>query len=126
MHILIVDDDAPVRRSMQRALERAGYTDERGHRISCAPNGDTCRRIVAEGGPIDVIFMDGELGPGDTGPIIVFRLREAGCKAKIVMTSGKPGMVTAGIAAGADASCDKVSLGAETESVLAMLGIPPP
>lgn len=126
MHILIVDDDPLVRRSCQRSLGRAGYTTERGHRISIAPDGDTCRRIVAEEGPIDVIFMDGELGPGDTGPVIVFKLREAGCSAKIVMTSGHAGMVQAGITAGANASCDKVSLGAETVSVLAALDIPLP
>lgn len=126
MHILVVDDDAFVRRSLQRTFERAGYTAERGHRVSFAPDGDACRRIVADEGPIDVIFMDGELGPGDTGPIIVFKLREAGCKAKIIMTSGHAGMVQAGITAGADASCDKGDLGVETASVLATLGIPLP
>lgn len=125
MHILIVDDDERFRRSLKRAIERAGYTAERGHRVSFAPDGDACHRIVADDGPIDVIFMDGELGPGDTGPIIVFKLREAGCTAKIVMTSGHVGMVQAGIAAGADASCDKSDLGVSTESVLTALGIPP-
>lgn len=126
MHILIVDDEHLVRRALQRAFERAGYTAERGHRISCAPDGDTCRRIVAEERPIDIIFMDGDLGPGDTGPIVVQALRLAGCTAKIVMTSSRAGMVEAGMMAGADASCDKVNLGAETELVLDTLGIPPP
>lgn len=126
MHILIVDDDVLTRRTMQRTFERAGYTAERGHRVSFAPDGDACRRIVAEDGPIDIIFMDGELGPGDAGPIIVFKLREAGCRAKIVMTSSHGGMVQAGMTAGADAFCDKVDLGVETESVLTALGIPPP
>lgn len=126
MHILIVDDEHFVRRALQRALECAGYTTERGHRISCAPDGDACRRIVAEEGPIDAIFMDGELGPSDPGPIIVQALRLAGCIAKIVMTSSHAGMVEAGMMAGADASCDKANLGVETESVLATLGIPPP
>lgn len=126
MHILIVDDEGPIRRSLQRTFERVGYTAERGHRISCADGGDTCRQIVAEEGPIAVIFMDGDLGPGDTGPIVVQALRLAGCTAKIVMTSSRAGMVEAGIMAGADASCDKMDLGANTESVLTSLGIPPP
>lgn len=126
MHILIVDDDTQVRRSLQRTFERARYTVERGHRISFAPDGDACLRIVADEGSVDFIFMDGELGSGDTGPIVVFKLREVGCKAKIIMTSGHAGMVQAGITAGADASCDKVNLGTETELVLTALGIPPP
>lgn len=126
MHILIVDDVPLVRRSLRRVFESAGYTIERGHRISLAPDGDTCRRIVAEDGPVDVIFMDGELGPGDTGPIIVSKLRDAGCRAKIVMISSNAGMVTAGIAAGADTSYNKTDLGANAESVLTALGIQPP
>ena len=126
MRLLIVDDDVLVRRSLQRALERAGYTAGRGHRISCAGDGDACRRIVAEEGPFDVIFMDGELGPGDTGPIVVFKLREAGCNATIIMTSSHADMAQAGITAGANASCDKVALGADTDAVLRELGISPP
>lgn len=126
MHILIVDDDPPVRRSLRRVFESAGYTAERGHRISFASDGDTCRRTVAKDGPIDVIFMDGKLGLGDTGPVVVLKLREAGCTAKIVMTSGNTSMNKAGMAAGADVSCIKVDLSAKLTSVLAALGIPPP
>jgi CheY-like chemotaxis protein len=126
MHILIVDDEAPVRRVLQRSLERAGYTAERGHRISCAADGDICRAVVANDGPVDVIFMDGYLGPGDTGPLVVFKLREAGCTAKIIMTSSKADMAKAGLTAGADSYCDKVDFGEKTEAILAQLGIPPP
>ncbi len=125
MHILIVDDDPMVHRALLRAIERVGYTADRGHRISCAESGDVCRRIVAEES-VDVIFMDGELGPGDTGPVVVSQLREAGCRARIVMTSSLPELSDVGIEAGADAKCDKTNLGADPEATLAQLGIPPP
>ncbi len=107
-------------------LKGAGYTADRGHRISYAENGDVCRRIVADDGPVDVIFMDGELGPGDTGSVVVSRLREAGYTAKIIMTSSHAGMVQAGLTAGANASCDKTDLYVKTLEVLTGFGVPPP
>jgi len=126
MHILIVDDDEQLPRALQRALKDAGYTADRGHRISCAGDGNACRRIVAEDGPVDVMFMDGDLGIGDTGPQVVSMLREAGCTATIIMTSGSAEMCQAGIEAGANGSCNKPILGVDPTKVLITFGIPPP
>ncbi|MDP3771371.1 MAG: response regulator [bacterium] len=126
MHILIVDDDDLLRRSLRRTFERIGYTANRGHRVSFAVDGNTCRSMVAENGPFDVIFMDGDLGAGDTGPVVVLALREAGCRATIIMTSSSPDMSAIGVEAGANGSCDKMAFGTDPEAILARLGIPPP
>lgn len=126
MHFLIVDDEELVRRALERGFRGAGYAADRGHRVSFAVNGDDCRRTVADEGPFDVIFMDGNLGSGDDGPNVVFKLREAGCTAKIVMTSSSADMSALGVQVGANASCDKTNLGADTTATLAALGIPPP
>lgn len=126
MHILIVDDDGQVLRALDRRFRNAGYTPDRGHRVSVAVDGNACQWIVADDGPVDVIFMDGNLGAGDDGPSVVLKLREAGCTARIIMTSSAADMSALGIQAGANASCDKVNLGADTAAVLAALGIPPP
>lgn len=126
MHFLIVDDDDMIRRALKRSFSDAGYTADRGHRVSFAVNGNDCRRMVADQGPFDVIFMDGNLGSGDDGPNVVFKLREAGCTAKIVMTSSSADMSALGVQVGADTSCDKTNLGTDTAATLATLGIPPP
>lgn len=126
MHFLIVDDEELVRRALGRGFRTAGYAADRGHRVSFAVNGDDCRRMVADDGPFDVIFMDGDLGPGDQGPNVVFKLREAGCTTKIIMTSSSADMSELGVQVGANASCDKANLGADTATTLATLGIPPP
>lgn len=128
MHLLIVDDDALVRRALERRFRGAGYTPDRGHRVSVAEDDRACLRLCAEV-PVDVIFMDGDLGNGasePSGPSIVRALRSARCTAKIVMTSSRADLEREGIAAGADASCDKTNLGADIAATLAKLGISPP
>jgi two-component system response regulator PrrA len=50
--ILVVDDDAAVRRTLQRALDRAGHT------VILAASGEQACEILQSGTAVDVALMD--------------------------------------------------------------------
>jgi two-component system chemotaxis response regulator CheB len=81
IRVLIVDDSVVIRHFLSQALEKDPAFEVAG----VAANGRLALRRVAELNP-DVITMDIEM-PEMDGVATVCRLREAGCKARIVMCS---------------------------------------
>lgn len=94
-HILIVDDDAQIRRMLRRMFEGEGYE------VSEAAGASDARSAIAGGG-IDLITLDLNLG-GEDGLIFARELRERS-KIPIVMITGKGDMIdrVVGLEMGAD------------------------
>ncbi|MEV3854136.1 two-component system response regulator CseB [Streptomyces sp. NPDC050095] len=95
VHVLLVEDDEAIRRSVGMALERYGY------RVSAAPDGLTGLEVFREGGH-DVLVLDIML-PHLDGIGLCRRIRETS-QAPILMMSarGDSPDVVAGLEAGAD------------------------
>ena len=79
-HILVVDDEAMVRRTLRAALELAG------HRVREAEDGDSCLIAVRAEAP-DLILMD-IIMPNREGVETITALRRTGFDAPIVAISG--------------------------------------
>lgn len=69
LHVLVVDDEAPVRRVLSRLLERDG------HRVDEAESGEAALAGLGEGAAYDVILSDIHM-PGVSGREFLTRLRE--------------------------------------------------
>jgi signal transduction histidine kinase/CheY-like chemotaxis protein len=67
--VLLVEDEAPLRRAVQRNLERIGY------RVLAANDGEDALRIVESLDGIDLLMSDVVM-PGIDGPELACRLRE--------------------------------------------------
>jgi signal transduction histidine kinase len=67
--VMVVEDEAPVRRAVQRNLERLGY------RVLSAPDGEGALRIAESLPGIDLLLSDVVM-PGIDGPELACRLRE--------------------------------------------------
>jgi signal transduction histidine kinase/ActR/RegA family two-component response regulator len=67
--LLVVEDEAPLRRAVQRNLERIGY------RVLAANDGEDALRIAEALGAIDLLMSDVVM-PGIDGPELAGRLRE--------------------------------------------------
>jgi two-component system cell cycle sensor histidine kinase/response regulator CckA len=80
--VLIVDDDAPVRRSLSRTLSRVGYTVLEAHDGLNALEVATSQSM-----PIDLLLTDAELS-GMTGPTLAERLRAVLPRLPILFMSG--------------------------------------
>jgi two-component system response regulator MprA len=96
VHVLVVDDDAPIAASLRRALEYAG------HRVTVAADGPGALAAVARDQP-DVVVLDVML-PGLDGLTVCKRLRERANDVLILMLTARdatPDRV-AGLDAGAD------------------------
>ncbi|OYX09818.1 MAG: DNA-binding response regulator [Rhizobiales bacterium 32-66-8] len=93
-HILIVDDDAPVRRLLRRCLEDEGY------RVSEAMDQPGVDRILADG--VDLITLD--LNLGRTDGLAIARAVRQGSDVPIIMITGKGDMIdrVVGLELGAD------------------------
>lgn len=78
MKILVVDDDAAVRRAIQRILE------EEGHTVTLAFSGDAALRSYALD-PADLVLLDLDLGPGLTGHDVARKLPRG---AHVVIVTG--------------------------------------
>jgi DNA-binding response OmpR family regulator len=93
-HILIVDDDEPVRRMLRRCFEGEGY------RVSEAQDQDSVDSVLATG--VDLITLDLNLGRTD-GLSIARSVRQAS-DVPIIMITGKGEMIdrVVGLEIGAD------------------------
>jgi two-component system cell cycle sensor histidine kinase/response regulator CckA len=83
--ILLVEDNAPLRRLTEKILQRHGYT------VLVASNGAQAQQICVEHqGPIHVVFMD-VIMPGKSGPAIGEWICQRRPDTKIIYTSGYTG-----------------------------------
>jgi two-component system response regulator MprA len=95
-HVLVVDDEPPLRESLERALAAEGYE------VRTAPDGIAALRAVAAAEP-DVIVLD-VLMPGADGLEVTRRLRADGHRVPILLLTARDavGDRVAGLDAGAD------------------------
>ena len=92
--VLLVEDDAAVRGTARRLLERRGYT------VREAVNGAQALRVWAEhGGDVDVVVTDVRM-PELGGPELIAQLRAARPDLPVVFTSGYTGADPRGARAG--------------------------
>lgn len=83
--VLVVEDNAPLRRLSERILRQHGYT------VLVATNGAQAQQICAEHpGPIHVVLMD-VIMPGESGPAVWERICEDRPETKIIHMSGYTG-----------------------------------
>ncbi|RFU39034.1 DNA-binding response regulator [Actinomadura logoneensis] len=99
-HVLLVEDDEVIRRTVGLALERYGYT------VTTAPDGLAGLEAFREGGPDgrghDVLLLDVML-PGLDGIGLCRRVREASLVPIVMMSARGDGLdVVSGLEAGAD------------------------
>jgi two-component system, OmpR family, response regulator MprA len=94
--VLVVDDDAPVRRMLERTLAAEGYAV-----VAVADGGSALAR--AEAAPPDAIVLDVAM-PGMDGLAVARRLRSKGVSIPILMLTARDevGDRVAGLDAGAD------------------------
>ena len=94
-HILVVDDDARIRRLVSRYLLKEGF------RVSTAADGEEMQRVLDEGG-VEVVLLDLIL-PGEDGLSLARKLR-AQSNVGIIMLTGKGEIVdrVVGLELGAD------------------------
>ena len=79
-HLLIVEDDPVASATLAAYLEREGY------RVSCAPDGETMRRVFAKG-DVDLILLDINL-PDDDGFSLLRDIRRQS-EVGVIMVTGK-------------------------------------
>jgi CheY-like chemotaxis protein len=80
--ILLVEDDATLRRTAKRVLEKFGYT------VITATDGREAVELIRGGGaPVDLIISDVVM-PHLSGPQLLRALRETGAMPRILFTSG--------------------------------------
>jgi DNA-binding response OmpR family regulator len=79
-HILVIDDEAPVRRLLRKLLERAGY------RVTVAEDGDAGIKIQCKD-PADLVITD-LIMPKKEGIETVMDLRRDFPNTKIIVISG--------------------------------------
>jgi len=96
MRILVVDDDAGIRDSLERALRREGYI------VTTAPDGEAALEAVADGAP-DALILDVSM-PRLDGLSVCRRLRADGNSVPILVLTARHslGDRVAGLDAGAD------------------------
>jgi signal transduction histidine kinase len=80
--VLVVDDDDDVRRMVERALRRAGYTV-----LTAASGPDALVRSRGHGGPIDLLLTDMVM-PGMTGQDLLRELSAERPRLEVVFMSG--------------------------------------
>lgn len=84
--VLVVDDEAQIRRLMQELLMK------RGHEVSCAATAEEAMAICRKQA-FDIIFMDFGLG-GTDGIALARQIRELQAGARVVLLSGYPNIDT--------------------------------
>ncbi len=84
IHILVVDDEEPIREFMQRAIQNAGYT--------CTSAGNTEEAIkILMKEKVDIVITD-VLMPGDSGITLLEKVKEKYDADVIVMTGFSEGL----------------------------------
>ncbi|MBA3841300.1 MAG: response regulator transcription factor [Actinobacteria bacterium] len=108
--VLVVDDDAPIRRMLRRTLEAAGYA------VELAADGGAGLTAVERASP-DLIVLDVGM-PGLDGLAVCRRVRERGLATPVLLLTARDALVdrVAGLDAGAD---DYLVKPFETEELLA-------
>ena len=81
IRVLLVDDDAAVRRSVRDALRSRGLT------VVTASSGEDALNLVTSGDEFDVIVTDVVM-PSMRGPELSERLHSAGVRTPVLLTSG--------------------------------------
>jgi CheY-like chemotaxis protein len=81
LQVLIVDDEEPIRRFVERALRDARYE------IHTAPDGPSALALVASGRPVDVLVTD-LMMPGMTGDELARRMRQSEPSLKVLYLTG--------------------------------------
>ena len=79
--VLVVEDEAAVRRAVQRNLERLGY------RVVAAQDGEDALRRAGELGGIDLLLTDVVM-PGIDGPTLACQLRERRPELPVLFVTG--------------------------------------
>jgi two-component system response regulator MprA len=94
--ILVVDDDAPIRRMLSRTLAAEGYA------VQASPDGGDALASVERSAP-DLVVLDVAM-PGLDGLSVARRLRDKGLGLPILMLTARDGVPdrVAGLEAGAD------------------------
>jgi two-component system response regulator MprA len=94
--ILVVDDDAPIRRMLSRTLAAEGYE------VEASPDGGTALAAVERSAP-DLVVLDVAM-PGIDGLAVARRLRDKGLGVPILLLTARDGVPdrVAGLDAGAD------------------------
>jgi two-component system response regulator MprA len=94
--ILVVDDDAPIRRMLSRTLAAEGYA------VEVSPDGGNALVAVERSAP-DLVVLDVAM-PGLDGLSVARKLREKGLGLPILMLTARDGVPdrVAGLEAGAD------------------------
>jgi two-component system response regulator RegA len=120
--LLLVDDDAPLRRSLQRALERRGFTVYAAEGLQGGLN--LAHSVKPQYAVIDLRLEDG------SGLELVRRLRELHQKVRIVILTGYGNIATA-VAAVKAGAVDYLAKPADADEVINALlatgaGLPPP
>jgi two-component system response regulator MprA len=95
-HVLVVDDDAPVRRMLERTLSAEG------HAVTTAADGGAALAAIERTVP-DLVILDVAM-PGLDGLAVTQRLRGKGVTAPILLLTARDAVVdrVAGLDAGAD------------------------
>ena len=81
MRLLVVEDDAEIRTSLEHALGEAGFT------VDAAPDGTTAQKL-AGGAKYDALIVDLGLPDGD-GMDLIGRLRQMGVSAPVMILSAR-------------------------------------
>lgn len=120
--ILLVDDDAPLRRSLQRAMERRGFRVFVGESLKSGL--ELAHSIEPDYAVIDLRLEDG------SGIELVRKLRELHHKVRIVILTGYGNIATA-VAAVKAGAVDYLAKPADADEVIAALmatgqTLPPP
>lgn len=84
VHVLVVDDDASTRGSMQRVLEHHGY------QVITAADAEEALRLLEETHiAVDLVVTDVQM-PGMLGDALVDRIRRASPDLPVLFVSGEP------------------------------------
>jgi two-component system response regulator MprA len=97
MQILVVDDEAPVREALRRALTLEGYS------VELAADGSEALHRLSDGAGADAVVLD-VLMPGLDGLEVCRRIRGAGNRVPVLMLTARDEVSdrVAGLDAGAD------------------------
>ena len=97
MQVLVVDDEAPVREALRRALTLEGYS------VELAADGSEALHRLSDDGAADAVVLD-VLMPGIDGLEVCRRLRSTGNEIPVLMLTARDEVAdrVAGLDAGAD------------------------